>query len=156
MTSHWSILEHILIALRRQRLGDPKEPTQWPSEGSAVYLNEYGEIEVAGACRRRTYFRLLLDTYAYNPKLIESVGLTGTAEHILAERTSANDHMRFIWAQGELYEQYIIDMAKNTGIFIGTQIPIYIPEFNVSGKLDLVAVNPETGLLHIVESKSVH
>jgi len=154
MTKAFSLLEHILIALRRPRVGDPKEPTQWPSEGSCTYEDEHG-LQVAGSCRRRSFFRLLVEEYTFDPSGVPE-NLHEVVEILENNKKPTEDYMRFIWAQGELYEQYIIDMAKQTGVFLYTQVPIYIPGYTVSGKLDLIFVDPETGKLHIAEAKSVY
>lgn len=154
MQEKFSLFEHILISLRRPRVGDSKEPTQWPSEASCAYQSEYGE-EVAGSCRRRSFFRLLIEEYNFDSKAVPE-SLYPVVDSLKALKKETSDYMRFIWAQGELYEDYIIQMAKNTGIFMHTQVPIYVPQYGISGKLDLIIVDPFSGMLHVIEAKSVY
>lgn len=151
----WSLLEHITLALTRPKMGDSKAPTQWPSEASAAVVNDYGELEVLGSCRRRAYFRLLVDTNAHSPQAL-TPELQALSAQLKEEKSAPRDEMLFIWAQGELYEKYVIEQAMLTGVFVSTQSPVYLPGYNLSGKLDLVAIDPETGLLTIAECKSVH
>ena len=149
----WSFISHITDYLARPRHGDEKQPTQWPSEASATILNEHGEPEVVGKCRRQAYFRLLLDSYAYSPKYKAWENLV---EEIKAKSTDPDVYLRWIWKQGELYEDYCVDLAKEAGVFISGQTAVYLPEYNVSGKVDLIVIDPETQDLRIVEVKSVY
>jgi hypothetical protein len=151
--SNFSVLDHILSSISRPRPGDSKEPTQWPSEATAaVVLN--GKEQIVGQCRRQAFFRLLEENYRFNPeKFALSEELVTSLK---ANKIPVSNYMRFIWAMGELYEQYIIDQAKNSGIFVYTQVPVYIKSVNVSGKEDIVIIDPETTKLSIVEVKSVY
>ena len=151
--SDYSVLEHILKANNRPRPGDSKEPTQWPSEGTAIILSN-GKEKVVGQCRRQAFFRLAKDSYKFDPE--KFCRFKDLVTLLKAEEIPPSSYMRFIWAMGELYEQYIIDQAKNSGIFAYTQVPVYIRSHNVSGKEDLVTIDPETGLLCINEMKSVY
>ena len=151
--SNFSVLNHILGSISRPRPGDSKEPTQWPSEATAV-VNIDGRSKVVGQCRRQAFFRLTKENYKYDPnKFSKSKDLVALLD---ANEIPVSNYMRFIWAMGELYEQYIVDQAKNSGIFVYSQVPIYIRDYNVSGKEDLVTIDLETGKLRINEIKSVY
>jgi hypothetical protein len=156
--SNWTVLDHILKGLSRSRPGDPKAPTHWPSEASAL-IEEDGKTKVVGQCRRQAYFRFLKDAVSFHeegvittPEAMASLALVNTLKE---KEIPPNPYLRFIWSAGELYEEYIVQQSMKNGIFVHGQVPIYIRSHNVSGKLDLVVVNPETGKLSIVEVKSV-
>ena len=151
--SEWSFISHVTDYLARPRLGDQKAPTQWPSEATALIKNEYGDLVVEGKCRRAAYFRLLLDTYSFSPHYELYKPLV---EQLKQEMLPVDPYMRWIWAAGNLYEDYCVDIAKEAGVYIAGQTQVYVPEANISGKLDLVVINPTTKLLHIIEVKSVY
>ena len=150
----WSFISHVTDYLKRPRFGQSKAPTLWPSEASAVTTNEYDEKVVEGKCRRATYFRYLTecfkyytDKYSMYQPLIES---------IQREYIPVDNYMRWIWKQGDLYEDYCINAAKESGIYISDQVQVYIPEHNISGKIDLVVIDPLTNKYRAVEVKSVY
>jgi hypothetical protein len=134
-------------------LGDPKHPTLWPSEASAVSVNEYGEEVVLGKCRRAIFLRYVVDNYKFYPKYSHYRPLV---EEIKKKEVPPDRYMLWIWRAGELYEEYLINISKESGVFIAEQTPLYIPSHNVSGKVDLTIINPETHLLSKVEVKSVY
>lgn len=151
--SDWSFIQHVTDYLARPGLGDQKAPTQWPSEATAIVENEYGEPEVIGKCRRSAYFRLLLDAYSFSPTYEVFKPLV---DKLVQEKIEVDPYMRWIWVAGNLYEDYCVNVAKEAGVFISGQTQVYVPEVNLSGKIDLVVINPSTKLFHIVEVKSVY
>lgn len=156
MPQSWSIFSHYLNGLRRPSLGDPKPPTLWPSEATAL-VADGDEVKVVGKCRRQVFFRYFLSCHAFSKEYFSpDTDPTAHAEFLKSYSSQSDDYMLFIWAQGELYEKYIIELAKSFGIFCHEQVPIYIKEYAVSGKIDLVVSNPETNKLVITEIKSVY
>lgn len=151
--SNWTFIEHITNYLSRPRLGDKKPPTLWPSEASAIIKNEYGEDVVVGKCRRASFFRYLVDSYNFTDKYSFYEPLV---TNLHRNYIPPDSYMQWIWKQGELYEEYCVELAKESGVYIATQTQIYIPQLNVSGKIDLVALNPDTGKYSSVEFKSVY
>lgn len=151
--NNWSFISHITNYLARPRLGDQKAPTQWPSEASYSSTNEHNEEAIVGKCRRSAFFRLLLDNYNFSPKYDVYKHLV---EDINSRKLPTDTYMRWIWKQGELYEDYCVQMAKESGVFIAGQTAVYVPALNVSGKIDLVVINPITEKYQIVEVKSVY
>lgn len=150
----WSFISHVTQHISKPRLGEQKNPTQWPSEATAVIKNEYDEEVVVGKCRRQAFFRLMLDSYAFDSQkygfyqpLVENIQLLSIP---------TDPYLRWIWKAGELYEDMQIDLAKRSGVYVADQVAIYVPSHNVSGKIDLVAVNPETSKLKALEFKSVY
>lgn len=150
----WSFVSHITDYLKRPRWGQSKAPTLWPSEASAVVINEYDEEVTEGRCRRSTYFRYLVASFEYYTEAYSM--FEPLVKSLKREYIPVDNYMRWIWEQGNLYEEYCINKAKESGIFIAEQVPIYIPEYNVSGKLDIVVIDPTTGLYRTTEVKSVY
>ena len=144
----WSFIKHISQYLERPKLGEQKAPTLWPSSATA---NVDGTI--LGKCRRQSYFRFARDSYYFDKKYEHLEPLVNI---INQHKSPPNKYLRWIWIQGELYEEYCVNMAKESGVFIAGQTSVYIPGYNISGKLDLVVINPETTKMHIVEVKSVY
>lgn len=134
-------------------MGDPRPPSLWPSEASAVITNKYGETEVVGKCRRAIYLRYVADTYAMHGGSEE----LGEFVKTIKENTAPPDtYMRWIWKAGELYEEYVVQIAKDSGVYIDSQVGIWVNEFRISGKIDLIVINPDTSKLAQVEIKSVY
>ena len=149
----WSFINHITDYISRPRLGNQKAPTLWPSEASIIVTNEYQEKVNLGKCRRAIFFRYLFDNYIFYEKYKHYESLV---DQIQTESTSPDPYIRWIWIQGNLYEDYLLNSAKESGVYIGDQVQLYIPRYNVSGKIDIVVINPETNKLSIVEAKSVY
>jgi len=149
----WSFIEHISGYLARPRLGDQKSPTQWPSEATTLMTNDYGEEVYIGKCQRAAFFRLLVDNYNFSEKYRMFADLVLTIEE---KALPPDPYLLWLWKCGELYEEYCVQLAKESGVFVSAQTPVFIPEYNVSGKLDIVVIDPETGKFRIVEVKSVY
>ena len=152
--SNWSFISHVTNYLKRPRFGQSKAPTLWPSEASAVVTNEYGEEVVEGKCRRATYFRFLSECFSYYKEKYSMY--QPLVESIRTEYIEVDNYLRWIWKQGDLYEEYCIQAAKDSGVYIADQCQVYIPGTNVSGKIDLVVIDPTTNLYRAVEVKSVY
>lgn len=152
--SSWSFMSHITDYLKRPRFGQSKAPTLWPSEATAVVENEYGEQVIEGKCRRATYFRYLSECFKYYGD--EYAVYEPLVTSIREEYIDVDNYLRWIWEQGNLYEEYCIQAAKNSGVYIADQVQVYMPDHNVSGKVDLVVIDPTTNLYRAVEVKSVY
>lgn len=146
--SNWSFVNWITNELCKIPLDEQKAPTLWPSSATAIVDNK-----VMGKCRRQAYYRYATDLYNFSPKYSHLEELIST---IKEAKLPPSLYTQWIWKQGELYEQHCIDLARDSGIYVGTQVSVYIPAFNVSGKIDLIVLNPETSTYHIVEVKSVY
>ena len=144
----WSFIKHITDYMSRPRLGNQKAPTLWPSEASMILENEYGEKENIGKCRRAIFFRYLKDNYIFSEKYSHYKSLI---EEIDKHGVDVDPYIRWIWVQGNLYEDYLLNKAKESGVYIGDQTQVYIPKYNVSGKIDIIVINPETSKLSISE-----
>ena len=148
MTSQWSFISHITNYLSKPKLGEQKAPTLWPSSATAIKDNT-----ILGKCRRQAFFRYAYDSYLYSE---EYDSYKKFYKHIKENKLPVSNYSQWIFKQGQLYEDYCVDLAKESGVFIAGQTSVYIPPFNVSGKIDLVVINPETSKYHIVEVKSVY
>lgn len=146
--SEWSFISHITDYLTRPRFGEQKAPTVWPSSATGM-LNE----KPIGKCRRQAFFRYASDNYRFSEDYAEYKKLH---EHLTENKLPISRYTQWLFRQGDLYEEYCVNLAKEAGVFIATQTSIYIPRFNVSGKLDLIVINPDTSNYHIVEVKSVY
>ena len=144
----WSFIRHISQYLERPKLSEQKAPTLWPSSATAIVGDE-----VLGKCRRQSYFRYAKDSYFFDKKYEH---LEPLVEIIDEHKLPPSKYLRWIWIQGELYEDYCVNMAKESGVFIAGQVSVYVPKYNISGKIDLIVINPETTKMHIVEVKSVY
>jgi hypothetical protein len=151
--SHWSFLDHCTHYLTRPRFGDSKHPTLWPSEAAATIINDYDEEENVGKCKRAIFFRYMQANYEFYPKYSFYKLLY---EQIKQKTIKPDKYTRWLWIQGDLYEEYLIQLSKESGVFISGQVPVYIKDYNVSGKADILVVNPETHKLSLLEAKSVY
>ncbi len=145
----WSFIEHITESLRRKQVGDPKAPSHWPSEATAIV-----DGKVLGACRRKAFFRFLFDSWRYDPESYTQ--WDWLVKQVDNAKTPDDPYMLWIWAQGELYEHYLVKQSQRSGVFADDQVRIYIRSHNVSGSIDIEALNPRTGKRVIVESKSIY
>lgn len=144
----WSFVNQVTNELSRGLLDEQKAPTLWPSAATAI-VND----KVVGKCRRQSYYRYANDSYNFSEKYdyLEELVL-----ELKEKKIPISQYTKWIFRAGELYEDYCIELAKQAGVFVGTQISIYIPKFNVSGKIDLVVLNPEDSTYQVIEVKSIY
>jgi len=152
--TRWTLVNHLTNALRRERVGDKKAPTLWPSQATAVLENENGEEVIVGKCRRARFFRYVSDLYHYDPE--ENNHWEELTRFLDERKAPVSDYMQWIWAIGNLYEEYVIQKSKESGVFIREQTPVYIKKHNVSGKMDVEVVDPQVRKLRVIEVKSVY
>ncbi len=150
----WAVTEYLTDYMTRPRMGQYKAPSVWPSEASSVHQNEYDETVVAGKCRRASFLRLASDLVFFDRDAYTY--LINVVEQAASIKKPVDKYMRWIWAAGELYETHLIELAKKSGVFIAEQTPIYVPDIGVSGKMDLIVINPFNSMKTVVEIKSVY
>src|SRR3990167_3171781 len=111
----------------------------YPSEASVISKDSDGDSIVLGACQRASYFRVTLPFGE-------------------GERPSAR--MEYIFAQGKMIENWLVEQWKRMGIFEANSVRFQIPEYNISGELDVVIREPPPpagdGKLAIVEIKTIY
>jgi hypothetical protein len=153
--SNWSFIDHCTNYLNRPRMGDPRAPNLWPSEASAI-IEEEGQQKLVGKCRRAVWFRWLSDNISYY-KDPEAISAYEPLYKLLKSRTlPPSPYTVWLWRAGDLYEEYLTQLAKEGGVYVASQVSVYIPELQISGKKDLVIIDPETGKLSTIEVKSVY
>lgn len=150
----WSFIEHITDYMSRSRLGNQKHPTLWPSDATAIVPDGDGGQKIIGKCRRSSFFRYLTDLYFFDPEKYSHY--ENLVNQLITEAEPVDPYMRWIWKQGDLYEEYCLQTSKDSGVYVADQTQVYVPEWNISGKIDIVVINPETGKYKIVECKSVY
>ena len=119
--------------LTRERIYGKKAIHYYPSEASVQYLDSNGETVTEGTCLRKAYFRC--------------VGVEG-------QPYSANT--QFIFGLGKYTENFLVDTWKEMGIWVGNSVRWYDEEYNLSGELDVILREPDTGLNYGVEVKSFY
>lgn len=149
----WSIADHLTNYLSREKLGHSKHPTLWPSEASAIIKNKWGEEEVVGKCRRATFFRYATHSFEFYPELDH---LRPLVQELKTKAVEPERYLRWIWEAGKLFEEQQINLSKSCGIYVEDQVRVFIKEYNLSGSMDLIIVNPQTYAKSIVEIKSVY
>ncbi len=150
----WSLTDHITKHMSKPRLGDARAPSLWPSDASAVLTDALGHTYVEGACRRHTFLRYTKDKYIFDNQTNDTY--KPLVEEVYALQTEPEKYMRWIWTAGNLFEEFIIEQAKQSGVYVASQVQIVIPGWNIVGKLDLIVSNPTTGNLIAQEVKSVY
>lgn len=154
MSNKWTFIDHITDYLMRPRMGDLREPNHYPSEASCLVKDSAGDISVVGKCRRASVFRHVVELTKYDPQ--KWGHLQSLADMLVRKEIKPDRYLQWIWDAGNMYEEHIINYSKAAGVFISTQTPVYVPSHRISGKIDLVIVNPQNGKLSIVESKSIY
>lgn len=150
----WTLSEHITAHFGNPRLGNMRPPALWPSEASAVIKSATGDLTVTGACRRSTFFRYVHANYTYDPKANEYY--KPLVEKLEATKEAPDRYMQWIWAAGNLFEDFVVEQAKQSGVFIEGQTQVVIPSINLVGKLDLIVIDPSNDKPTGVEVKSVY
>ncbi len=120
--------------ITRKKFSTTREKRFYPSEASVKYFDEFGELTTAGGCLRASYFRLSGD-YARLPN---------------------EPRTEYIFAQGKIIEQWLIDRWKEMGIWVDNNIKFINEEYNISGELDVLLREPTDGKLYGVEVKTFY
>jgi len=120
--------------MTRPRIALPREPHFYPSEASAVWVDKNGLTRVAGACLRSCWYR-------YTGKV---------------EAAPTSPYTQWIFALGKHVEMILVEEWKQMGIWIDNNLKFFDKEKNVSGELDVILIEPDTGQLYGVEVKSFY
>lgn len=151
--NQFSVMDHVSNWLMRPRLGDDKPPSFWPSSAAALGSDNV----VYGTCRRKIFLQYLKTVVQYSQKSDGRYDFWNSIlEELKESSTSESKYMHWIWEQGNLFEDHVLDLVKESGLFVATQVQVYIPEYNVSGKIDCIAFNALTSKNIITEIKSVY
>jgi len=107
-------------------------PGLWPSEASVEYIED-GQRIVEGSCMRAMVYRNLEYPSGCNDPLLNMKGKMGTS----CEKTNIETH-------------------KRMGLWVANNVKFFLPAYAVSGELDEVIKNPNTGRLIGLEMKSYY
>jgi hypothetical protein len=129
----FSYLDKALISMEKRNDYVSKSARCWPSEASAVML-EQDVAPVVGGCHRKTYYRL---TGEKTTSQMDAVG---------ARRVRT----------GKAVEKDVAFQAMEAGLHIASGVRHYVPNIDLAFELDLVILDPSTGGPVIVENKSIY
>lgn len=150
----WSFTKHLTDHLESPRLGDSSAPSLWPSAAAAFVKNEDGEEVLLGACRRKGYLNYLIKA-AKQGEVTDEAQLE-VAREAYKRRRAVERYMLWIFEAGNAFEDILVKQSIESGIYIGREIPVKIPEQKVSGRIDILVRNPETKKKTIIECKSIY
>ena len=119
--------------LCRPQIRGHKHYHLYPSEASVVITDEFGDKVVYGGCLRASYMRC--------------TGIEG-------EPFTARSYG--IFELGNAVENMLVNDWKEMGIYEANSVRFQNEEYNLSGELDAVLRDPETGLLFGTEIKSFY
>lgn len=146
-------MSHLSKWIMRPKIGDSKSPTLWPSSPAA--LKKTGEIY--GSCLRQIYLQYIIQYYNFKKNnSYELNNLKEIAEEAKKSLVPFDKYQMWLFDSAERYEEHIIENAKEAGIYVSSQTPIYLDKYKLSGKIDLIAYNPLNGKNIITEVKSVY
>lgn len=129
-----NLIEKTDAHMCRSEIALPREPHFYPSEASVAFTNKQGKRQILGNCMRKSYFRF-----------------TGSVES-----SPTSPYSEWIFALGKSVEQILVEQWKQMGIWVGNNIKFYDQKRNVSGELDCIIRDPETGNLICIEVKSFY
>ena len=109
--------------LTRGRLRAPSVPHLYPSEASVSYMQDDQQV-ILGNCARSTYWRY--------------TGIPGAPSSVYLQMTGK---------LGKSCELMLLDMWKQMGILYEEHIRFQNAQYNLSGELDCIVRDPETGIL---------
>lgn len=120
----------------RSKIGMPRKPAWYPSEASATWTDENGEKRTEGQCMRSAYFRY-----------------TGLCKDMKLETTPYSE---WIFALGKHVEIILVEYWKEMGLWVDNNLKFYDKERDISGEIDCLIHDPNTGELILVEVKSIY
>lgn len=130
-----------LVATENQYLTDSdkrnfakQRPGLWPSEMSVEYIDRDGLPAIKGKCRRAVFYRI--------------------HKYPVDGRPDPAQEMKF--QLGRSIEEAAIERWKSMGIYVSNTVKFFIKDLYISGEIDAIIKNPETGNLIIIEEKSYY
>lgn len=112
----------------------PRGKHFYPSESSARWIDSHGISRVAGTCLRQAWYRL---SGKFKPSEKDPYGM-------------------WIFALGKHVEEILVEQWKEMGVWIANNVRFYDAERNISGEVDCVLIDPESGEKYCVEVKSFY
>ena len=150
----WSLTAVLKDVLKYPSLREPKPPTLWPSSATATRVGENGEEIVGGACRRATAISYLKRLRDFSPEKLSDFQhiVLKQIDEIPIERSVELERMGQL---GNVFEDWIINDTKRSGMYYDDQCPVYLHEARLSGKIDICLWNAEAQKYVLVEVKSI-
>lgn len=105
-------------------------PTMYPSAASCRDIDD--PTIVYGACMRQQWYRCA----GYH------------------ESDPAGEYSQYIFAAGNMWEDWLTEQCKQQGIWVANSLKWSIPEYWLSGEVDIVIKDPNTDEVIILESKT--
>jgi hypothetical protein len=131
---NYDLWEHTDRHISRLRFKEPPSGYFYPSEASVKLTDEHGDTYTEGGCLRAAYFRI-----------------SGEFERLPNEPRT-----EYIFMQGKIIEQALIDYWKEMGIWVANNVKFRDEENRISGELDVVLIEPETAQQYGVEVKTFY
>lgn len=116
MPNVWQVIDDHLI--RKPPLKTERFPTFYPSSASCVSEIDKQSI---GSCIRESFYRCA----GYEKSDKDSV------------------YSQYIFASGNIWEQWVINQFKESGLYLGSNIKFVDVDKYISGEVDIVIKNPE-------------
>lgn len=130
----YNLFEHVDRHLTRPGFSAPSRGSHfYPSEASVRSEDDTGTLITEGGCLRASYYRI--------KKIGQREPFTGRIAHILN--------------MGKTIEESLVDIFKEMGIWIANSVRFKDEEYNISGELDAVLVEPD-GTLYGAEIKTAY
>jgi len=134
MPEQYSLIKHTNKWLTRPRFETEREPHLYPSEASVEVPQPDGSTKIIGGCHRAAWLRM-----------------TGVA------KTNPSDAFGLrVMGVGIQVENWLQSEWKGMGILVASNKKFYWAEHNISGELDAVLTEPDTGIMYGVEVKSFY
>jgi len=134
LPTKFKLIEALDQYLTRDVISLPgKKPSFWPTEASVV-VGEEEDKHVIGTCIRASYFR------HKSPEI--------------AEKPSARSEYIFAW--GHIIEDFLTEKFKEMGIWYSNSVRVAIPEYGVSGEIDILLKLPNEDKPHLAECKTYY
>lgn len=108
--------------------GFKKRSNNYPSSASVKYVTSDNKIKTEGACLRSEW---------YSYKLEDS-----TVEDEVLKLPPVSPRMSRIFETGEYFENMFCKEFERAGMLVASQVPFYIKDYNISGRIDGIIRNP--------------
>lgn len=119
--------------LCRPRIRGHSDCHLYPSEASATITDEFGDQVIYGGCARASFMRCMGE-----------------------EGTPHTARSQGIFELGKSVENMLVNDWKEMGIYVASSIRFQNSEYNISGEVDAIIRDPETGMLLGAEIKSYY
>lgn len=131
--SKFNLLDTTDQWLVRPKVSAPRRLHLYPSEASSE-AELPGGGKIIGKCARASFLRVsgMADAAPFEPRAL------------------------WIMDQGKIIEQRFIDLWKEMGIWIDNNVKFYWEEYNLSGEVDVILSEPDTGQMFGVEVKTFY